>query len=376
VTTSLYQIDFTDTATGTPRRLLNYGDSLDSALTFTASQQATVTLSLGAVWGGATPAGGLRSSLTWQRQLEHASQAEADAYVLSHPLSLPFLTAGKIRVSVHGEASWDLVDAIVLDVSSSRDNRGDCATLTRYQLDCGQTLAVTAPDPDSLPPVLMPTLAVRITDDGFQKWFEVGFIGDELLTGCAATGWSGPGGEVIIELERSDDLAVWSTGHFIDCAGSPAHNTDGTWSYWSRSIYPNDSQMKTGKLVAKATGSEDVRNQPFTSLVINNEVQDLHHYPYQMPEDALQLQLDLQDRWPGATVEASSWDVWRIEVPGVEFSFYNSTSKVFWPVWSTYDLFGNLITVTGKSFTGEYLNSSGVRTALPHQFARLLARQA
>ena len=394
MTTSLYQIDF-HPASGSALRLLDYGDQLASPLQFAVSQQSQTWIPLGMPWGVGVAGGGLRRSLTWQRHTEHASQAQADSYVQIHPLSLPFLGTGHLRVSVSGGEVWDMGDAVILNVSASHDTEGDFATITDYQFDCGHTLPQSglrwfpgvmsewdqtshASQPRHtdgiLPPWQGPIMEVRITDDGTQKWFEAGFMADTLLTGSAATGWTGPDGILRIDLLRSENLLSWTTGDFSDCSGSPTDNGDGTYTYWSRSKYPNDSKSKTGVMVARGIpGFEDSRNQPFTGIEFQGVTLSLPNYPYQMPGDAAMLQADLVAAgYPGATVISADWDDWTITVPSVSFTTYNLFNYVLWPVYLVPDNQGRVVNpMIGRSFSGTFINSSGVHTALPQQFVEM-----
>lgn len=218
-------------------------------------------------------------------------------------------------------------------------------------------------------------LEYRITDDGLEKWFEVGFALDSIWTGNATTGWTDAAGFVKLDLERSENLTAWATGEFVNCAGSPA--LVGTaYAYWARSHFPVDSEEKIGVLTCESNGG-DARNNPFTSITINNIVQTLPHYPYTMPTDAAQLQADLRAAgWTGATVVATSATVWTITISTVHQTDYSTTSRVAWPVYYVADMYGALTTaVNGRDFTGEFVNEAGVRTAVPKQFARLRISQ-
>lgn len=219
-------------------------------------------------------------------------------------------------------------------------------------------------------------LEYRITEEngtnGYEKWFEVGFLAPDLLAGDASRGWVDTSGRMRLWLEWSEDLVTWQTGMFIDVAGSPTA-VSGGYEYWVRSILPQDSEISTGRLSAGASGYEDSRNQPFTSLVINSVVQALPNFPYQMPTDAAQMQTDLRALgWTGATVVSSAWDVWSIEIPDVDFSSYATVNAVFWPLYYIANMFGDVVNpVSNRGFSGEFVNSAGVRTKLKKQFARL-----
>lgn len=230
-------------------------------------------------------------------------------------------------------------------------------------------------------PIRPPTLKYRIVEDADEKWFEVGFDSLEELDGSAATGWTDPRGYCDMRLERSENLVTWYEEEFTDCADSGTPNGDGSWKYWARSIFPVDSKVKTGQIWCQSPtadfNSYDTRNNPFTSIKINNVTQSLPNYPYTMPTDAATLQSDLRAAgWTGATVVASSDVNWRIDIPDVPYDAWSSTSKVFWPGYYVADMFGGMtILVDGYGFSGQFVNSVGVRTAVLRQFARMAVRR-
>jgi hypothetical protein len=219
-------------------------------------------------------------------------------------------------------------------------------------------------------------LAARITEEdgpnGLEKWFEVGFQTPNLLSGDATRGWVDLSGRITLAMLWSDDLTSWRTQQFIDVTGSPTA-VSGGYEYWVRSILPQDSEISTGGISAGASGYEDVRNQPFTSLVINSVVQALPNFPYQMPGDAAQMQTDLRALgWTGATVVSSAWDVWTIEIPDVDFTTYASVNAVFWPIYYIANMFGDVVNpVSNRGFHGDFVNAVGTPTKLQKQFARL-----
>jgi hypothetical protein len=219
-------------------------------------------------------------------------------------------------------------------------------------------------------------IGYRITEEdgpnGWEKWFEVGFIFPARLAGDASRGWVDPSGRCRLWAEWSEDLVAWSTVGFIDCAGSPTEVDDG-WEYWCRSILPVDSVEKSGNIWCESTeASGDSRNNPFTSLTIAGVVQTLPNFPYEMPSDAAQLQTDLRAAgWTDATVAASSDVDWRIEIPDVDFVAYELLSEVGWPVYYVTDPLGSSNAVAGRSFGGGVVNGSGVLTYNPRQFMRL-----
>ena len=139
---SIYQIDFITTSGGTTR-LLDYGDLISAMINFAATQQATANISLGLPWGGTIAAGGARRPLTWTRNIEHSSHAEAAGYSIRHPAAIPITRDGKLRVSVSGGETWDLFDAVILNVQVANDAEGDFTTLATYQAEAGRSLPVS-----------------------------------------------------------------------------------------------------------------------------------------------------------------------------------------------------------------------------------------
>jgi hypothetical protein len=221
----------------------------------------------------------------------------------------------------------------------------------------------------------------RVVLDANERWFEMGFRMDHLLSGNAATGWTDQGNYFRIEPQWSPDLINWSMGKFIPAPTPVVDNGDGTWSYWSRAIHPVDSAVKTGMLECSSgqlyygqpgnNPNTDTRNTPFTALTILGVVRALGGFPYTMPTDAARMQTDLAAIFPGATVEASSSTVWRIRIPGQTFSAFLQLNKVYWPVYLVEDMFGDVNTpIDGANLTGNFVNSAGVAVH-PKAFGRL-----
>lgn len=221
----------------------------------------------------------------------------------------------------------------------------------------------------------------RVALDANERWFEMGFRMDHLLSGNSAAGWTDQGNYFRIEPEWSPDLINWSAGKFIPAPVPVVDNGDGTWTYWSRAIHPVDSAVKSGILEVSSGAiyyggvgtntSGDTRNNPFTALTVLNVVQALGGFPYTMPTDAARMQSDLAAIFPGATVEASAATVWRIRIPNQTFSAFAQFSKVFWPVYLVADMFGVVNTpVDGAFFGGNFVNSAGVAIH-PKAFGRL-----
>jgi hypothetical protein len=121
-----------------------------------------------------------------------------------------------------------------------------------------------------------------------------------------------------------------------------------------------------------AGSGADVRNNPFTSLVINNVTRALGGFPYTMPGDAARMQADMRaNGLTGATCVATAATTWRIDIPNVNYTQYSTVNKVGWPGYLVADMFGALTsTVDGRGFTGQFVNTAGVRTALTKQFGR------
>jgi len=243
-----------------------------------------------------------------------------------------------------------------------------------YTVDCGAFVpeGLTAYPPAPVPPALLTRIVDENGANGWEKWFDVGFDVPEILSGSAASTLIGSG--VSYELIWSEDLGSWVTGRFVDCAGSPVDNGNGTWRYWCRSIYPCRAEHSTAHLWAEPTeGQQDTRNNPLTALRIAGALQSLPHFPYTMPTAAAQLQTDLRALgWTGATVTATSAVAWRIDIPSVPVSSYEIDSKIYWPYYISY---GGLFAfvVDGLNFSGIFLNGAGVQTNMTTQFCRLNA---
>lgn len=212
----------------------------------------------------------------------------------------------------------------------------------------------------------------RVVNDGNEKWFEFGFESPELMSGSAAAGWTDPLGYVRIRAWRSETLTAWDND-VIECPTSP-EAIDGGWIYWARCRFPVDSQVKTGQLWCDSGpgNGPDSRNNPFTSLVINGVTRALGGFPYTMPGDAARMQADMRSNGlTGALCVATTDTAWRIDIPNINFTSYAVNNKVGWPGYLVADMFGALtITLDGRGFTGQFLNTAGVRTAVPKQFGR------
>ena len=223
----------------------------------------------------------------------------------------------------------------------------------------------------NLPVPIWGCLESRVVLDSAQYWFEMGFRVDTELVGNAANGWTDSGNYLRIDTEWSPDLVNWSAGKFVPAPVSVINNGDGTWTYWSRAIHPQNSAVKSGMIVSSSGAAYsgqvgnivtiDTRNNPFTALTILGVVRALGGFPYTMPTDAARMQTDLAAIFPGATVESSSATVWRIQIPNITFSAFGQLNKVYWPTYLVADMFGVVNTpVDGAPFTGSFVNASGV----------------
>lgn len=209
----------------------------------------------------------------------------------------------------------------------------------------------------------------RVVDDAGEKWFEMGFSMDHLLSGNPAAGWTDQGSYFRIDYEWSPDLVNWSAGKFVNAPTPIVNNGDGTWQYWARALNPVDAAIKSGEIRVSSgyfnqlgdINTQDSRNNPFTGLTIAGVVQSLAGFPYTMPTDAARMQADIRALgWTGATVESSRATVWRIIIPAVNYTSYAQSSKVFWPVYLVADMFGVVNSpVDGAFFTGTLVDASG-----------------
>lgn len=221
----------------------------------------------------------------------------------------------------------------------------------------------------NLPVPIWGRTSSRVVDDAGEKWFELGFTMDHLLSGNPAAGWNDAGNYFRIDYEFSHDLVTWAAGKFVN-APTPVINTGhGTWQYWARALNPVDAAVKSGNIVVSSgfngqlgdIGNNDTRNNPFTAMTIAGVAQALGGFPYTMPTDAARMQINIRALgWTGATVEASSATVWRIIIPGVSYILYSQFSKVFWPVYLVADMFGVINNpIDGADLTGLMVDAAG-----------------
>jgi hypothetical protein len=142
MTTSLYQIDFIATASGASTRLLSIGEKGQTSIEFSFTQQSSEWSPVGADYGFTTALGGARQPLEWQRLQDHASHAAAAAHAIRHPASLPKQEAGKLRITLPGGETWDLLDAVLLSCTCRPHVGTGWRTLATYRATAGQPIPV------------------------------------------------------------------------------------------------------------------------------------------------------------------------------------------------------------------------------------------
>ena len=275
-----------------------------------------------------------------------------------------------------------------------------------------------------------------IVDDTANQFFELHWLMDEEMDGSVEDGFTHPSdSRLTFVVERSEDLQTWTTDMLN--VGAPEDQMDGTWLYKARSPMMVASVTKTGQLTLSRP-TPDPRSNPITSItlgdveldlpnypydmpadaatleadliaegftgatvtdlesgaywvlttdyaaqlpdspvgriVINNEVQDLPHYPYAIPGDDALLIADLEDLgWTDVAVVFQGG--YQIQVPDVySDTDYNVTHQVQWEPYLIPDRNGDLtIAVSYAGFLGSYLNEDDVRTEVKKQFARVRA---
>jgi hypothetical protein len=211
--------------------------------------------------------------------------------------------------------------------------------------------------------------ATRIVLDADERWFEMGFQMDHLLSGNAATGWTDAGNYFRLEAQWSLDLVSWAMGKFIPAPVPVVDLGGGLYEYWARAIHPVDSAVKSGQIGTYSgqygngipgAFSSDPRNNPLTALTVAGVSLALGGFPYTMPTDAAKMQADLRVFYPLATVTATSDVIWEIVIPGVAMTQFNQLNKVSWPGYLVQDMFGNLtITVDGAYLAGAMVDGAG-----------------
>jgi hypothetical protein len=227
----------------------------------------------------------------------------------------------------------------------------------------------------NLPVAIYGAAKARVVMDAGEKWFELGFGIDTVLSGNAAMGWMDAQQYLRIEPQWSSNLVTWAMGKFTPAPTPMIDLGGGNREYWSRAIHPVDSAVKSAQIRVKSGGSggirADSRNNPFTGLVVSGVALALGGFPYTMPGDAMRMQGDLQVFYPGSTVAAASNLAWEIIIPGVTTTAFGQTHRVTWPIYQAgTDFFGNPAYIWGADFAGEFVNSAGV-AIFTHAFGRL-----
>jgi hypothetical protein len=220
--------------------------------------------------------------------------------------------------------------------------------------------------------------SARVVADAGEKWFEFGFCLDMTgmgggMAGNSGAGWTDPGNYLLLEVQWSPDLVNWAMGKFVPAPVPVVDLGAGVFEYWSRALNPQDAAVKTVALVVSQTGG-DVRNNPFTSLVIAGVAQALPNFPYDMAVSGTdaQLRADLVNLgWVGATVTGSSRATWAISIPSVNYTSYSQTSRVGFPAYYIPAIPGfpdNL--VSSIDFNASFVDAAGT-AIFPKGFARL-----
>jgi hypothetical protein len=139
-----------------------------------------------------------------------------------------------------------------------------------------------------------------------NKYWELIFLMDAEMDGDVETGLIHPDdARLTFVVERSEDLQTWTTDFLA--SGAPEDQMDGTWLYRARSPV----------LVAN----------PITSITLADvELTGLPNYPYQLPDDAAQLETDLVDEgFTGATVTALGTSAWWVLTTYHGIRLYSTT---------------------------------------------------
>jgi hypothetical protein len=155
----------------------------------------------------------------------------------------------------------------------------------------------------NLPVPIYGATAVRMATDDDAVWFEFGFQIDAELDGNAAAGFTDAGNYIRIEIEQSTDLVNWNMGKFVPAAVPVTDNLDGTYTYWSRGVFPRLWKYVTIDLTATTTRY----GKSITAVQLFGSTLALPNYPYAMPAAAATLQADLRALgYSGATVTSTS----------------------------------------------------------------------
>lgn len=149
-----------------------------------------------------------------------------------------------------------------------------------------------------------PILPPRTVVDANGKWAEVGFIAPELLSGNATTGWVDAAGEILWQLQTSEDLVTWADDEMTDAAVTGIDNLNGTFTFWARRVEPLYWQA----VMIDLTVGTDRQGKSITGITrFGTPVTTGMTYPYAMPADAARLQTDLRAAgYTGATVTTAT----------------------------------------------------------------------
>lgn len=149
-----------------------------------------------------------------------------------------------------------------------------------------------------------------VLDDTANKFFVIHWLMDEEMTGSVEDGFTHPSdSRLTFVVERSEDLVTWTTD-FLNVA-APEDQMDGTWLYKAQSPVLVASVAKTG-LLTLSQPTPDPRANPITGITLGDvSLTGLPNYPYQLPDDAAQLETDLvAEGYTGATVTDLASNAW------------------------------------------------------------------
>lgn len=138
---SLFQIDFMADGGGS-WRLLDFADVTLEEFPFPMEQQSSTYAPIGAEWAGGRGEGAARSSISWSRRVTHASIAACRSFCISHPATMPLRREGKLRVTIQGGATWDLLEATLQSASTAPYVWTGHPTMTNYRAECGRRVPV------------------------------------------------------------------------------------------------------------------------------------------------------------------------------------------------------------------------------------------
>lgn len=209
-------------------------------------------------------------------------------------------------------------------------------------------------------------LEYAITGKDQERFLDVSFVSCQLLAGTAAGGLTRPDG-CAFSLEWSQDLKSWHGDRFTD-VGEPVE-VPGGWRYTARSKVPVLSRTRYADLTVTEPSPRLI-----TSVKINDKLLALPRAPYQLPEQATQLQEDLLAAgMQQAVVHADGPKGYRIHIPDV---LYTTPSPGSWITWPPYvagidPLSGQPMISGGVSFRATYHLADGTPVDPPVQMARL-----